>query len=167
MAETYKFPGGYDVAIFKKQDIIDCIDKNIVDKEVALAIIEQCELDASNFLREGRWTGIPFIGNIRIPKGRVMESTVEQQELIQGARENLELDKYVLFRKQLGQENARHIRLERYYRYITSIAVCRNRQLYRKLCDEKGEYYARIFLYASKSVTAVDNEYVTLDDYEQ
>ena len=42
MADTYKFPGGgYDVTVFKKQDVLDCIDKNILDKDVALAVIEQ------------------------------------------------------------------------------------------------------------------------------
>ena len=74
MADTYKFPGGgYDVTVFKKQDVLDCIDKNILDKDVALAFIEQLEVDAANFLKEGRWTGIPFIGNIRIPKLRQLE----------------------------------------------------------------------------------------------
>ena len=34
MADTYKFPGGgYDVTVFKKQDVLDCIDKNILDKD--------------------------------------------------------------------------------------------------------------------------------------
>jgi hypothetical protein len=167
MAELYTFPGGYEVNVFKKQDILDCIDKNIVDKEIALAIVEQCELDAANFLREGRWTGIPFIGNIRVPKIKAMEATTEQQAIIEGARETLDTSKYVLFRRQLSYENSRHIKQERYYKYITSIAVTRNKKLYKKLCNEKGEYYARIFLYASKSITSVDNEYVTLEDYEQ
>lgn len=166
MAETYKFPGGYDVVVFKKQDIIDCIDENIIDKEIALAIVEQCELDAANFLREGRWTGIPFIGNIRVPKHRLMEDNADQQAILQEAKECLDANKYVLFRKQLREENVKHIRQERYYKYVTSIAVSRNRKLYKKLCDEKGEYYARIFLYASKNITAVDNEYVALDTYE-
>lgn len=166
MAETYKFPGGYDVTVLKKQDILDCIDKNIIDKEVALAIVEQCELDAACYLRQGRWTGIPFIGNIRIPKTRLMEESPEQQALIEEAKENLESNKYILFRRQLGEENSKHIKQERYYRYIVSIAVNRNKRLYNKLCDEKGEYYARIFLYATKNITAVDNEYITLEDYE-
>lgn len=165
MAETYKFPGGgYDVTVFKKQDILDCIDKNIIDKEVALAIVEQCEVDAANFLKEGRWTGIPFIGNIRIPKLRQLEETPEQQALIAEAKEKLTTDKYVLFRNQLGRENSKHIKQERYYRYIVSMAITRNRRLYKKLCEEKGEYYARILLYASYNITSVDNEYVILDN---
>ena len=167
MADTYKFPGGgYDVTVFKKQDVLDCIDKNILDKDVALAFIEQLEVDAANFLKEGRWTGIPFIGNIRIPKLRQLEESPEQQALIAEAKKNLDADKYILFRTQLGKENSKHIKQERYYRYITSIAVGKNRHLYKKLCDTKGEVYARLYLYATHNITSLDNEYVILDDYE-
>ena len=167
MADTYKFPGGgYDVTVFKKQDVLDCIDKNILDKDVALAFIEQLEVDAANFLKEGRWTGIPFIGNIRIPKLRQLEESPEQQALIAEAKENLDADKYILFRTQLGKENSKHIKQERYYRYITSIAISHNRKLYKKLCEEKGEYYARIYMYSSYNITSLDNEYVILDNNE-
>ena len=168
MADTYKFPGGgYDVTVFKKQDVLDCIDKNILDKDVVLAFIEQLEVDAANFLKEGRWTGIPFIGNIRIPKLRQLEESPEQQALIAEAKENLDADKYILFRTQLGKENSKHIKQERYYRYITSIAISHNRRLYKKLCETKGEVYARLFLYCSHEVVAVSNEYINLEDYEQ
>ena len=167
MADTYKFPGGgYDVTVFKKQDVLDCIDKNILDKDVALAFIEQLEVDAANFLKEGRWTGIPFIGNIRIPKLRQLEESPEQQALIAEAKKNLDADKYILFRTQLGKENSKHIKQERYYRYITSIAISHNRRLYKKLCEEKGDYFARIYLYASYNITSLDNEYIIFDNYE-
>ena len=167
MGDTYKFPGGgYDVTVFKKQDVLDCIDKNILDKDVALAFIEQLEVDAANFLKEGRWTGIPFIGNIRIPKLRQLEESPEQQALIAEAKKNLDADKYILFRTQLGKENSKHIKQERYYRYITSIAVSHNRRLYKKLCEEKGEYFARIYLYASYNITSLDNEYIIFDNDE-
>lgn len=167
MEDTYKFPGGYDVAVFRKQDVLDCIDKNIIDKEVALAIIEQLEVDAANFLKKGRWTGIPFIGNIRISKLKQLEDSPEQQALITEAKEILDSDKYIVFRKQLSIENSKHIKQERYYKYITSIAISNNRKLYNKLCKEKGEYFARIMLYASYNITALDNEYVILDYNEQ
>lgn len=167
MADTYKFPGGgYDVTVFKKQDVLDCIDKNILDKEIALAFIEQLEIDAANFLKEGRWTGIPFIGNIRIPKRLQLEETSEQQALIKEAKETLDTNKYILFRTQLGKENSKHVKQERYYRYITSIAISHNRKLYKKLCEEKGEYYARIYMYSSYNITSLDNEYVILDNNE-
>lgn len=168
MEDTFKFPnGGYDVTICRKQDILDCIDKNIIDKDIALAIIEHCEFEAANFLREGRWTGIPFIGNIRTPKTVQMLKTSEQQALIQEAKEQLGKEKYIMFRKTLNKENAKRISQERYYKYITSIAVNNNKKLFRKLCNTKGEVYARLFLYCSHEVVAVSNEYIKIGDYEQ
>lgn len=168
MACVYKFPnGGYDVTICKKQDVLDCIDKNIVDKDIALAIIEHCEFQAASFLREGRWTGIPFIGNIRIPKTIQMLKSDEQQMLIQEAKEQLEKEKYIMFKKTLNKENAKHISQERYYKYITSIAVNNNRKLFKKLCNTKGEVYARLFLYCSHEIVAINNEYIRLEDNEQ
>lgn len=166
MGDTYRFPGGYTVKILKKQDILDCIDANIIDKEIALAIVEQCEIDAACFLKDGKWTGIPFIGNVRIPKHKQLEDSPEQQALIAEAKANLDVDKYVLFRSQLGKENNKHVKQERYYRYITSIAISNNRKLYKKLCKEKGELFAKIFLYASYNITAIENEYVIFDEYE-
>lgn len=167
MAETYKFPGGYDVQVLKKNDIINCINENIIDKEIALAIVEQCEVDAANFLKEGRWTGIPFIGNIRIPKNKQLEQSPEQQALIEEAKATLDSNKYVIFRSQLSKENNKRVKQERYYKYIVSMAITKNRRLYKKLCSEKGEVYARLYLYASYNVISLDNEYVMLDDYEQ
>ena len=36
MSEQFKFPnGGYEVTVLRKQDILDCIDDNIIDKEIA------------------------------------------------------------------------------------------------------------------------------------
>ena len=62
---TRKFPRGYDVTIVRKEDVLEAIDDNIIDKEIALDLIKQLELDASNFIKEGRWTSLPFIGTIR------------------------------------------------------------------------------------------------------
>lgn len=164
MADTFKFPNnGYDVTICKKQDILDCIDKNIVDKEIALAIVEHCEFQAAQFIREGRWTGLPFIGNIRKSKTKELLKSTEQQILIAEAKEYLNKDQYILFRKELNKENARQISQERYYRYITSIAVNKNKKLYKHLCKTKGDVFARLFLFCSYQVTAVNNEYINLD----
>lgn len=163
MADTFKFPNdGYEVIVLKRKDVLDCIDENIIDKEIALDIIEQCEMDAANFIKEGRWAGIPFMGNIRIPPIKQLAKDPEQQALIEEAKQKLDKDQYILFRKRLNKENGKKVKQSRYFNYITSIAVSSNRKLYKKLCAEKGENYARIFLYACKHITAIDNEYVNI-----
>lgn len=168
MSDVFKFPnGGYEVSICRKQDILDCIDKNIIDKDIALAIVEQCEMDVANFIKEGRWVSIPFIGNIRIPKNRLMEEDPEQQALIEEAKQNLEKDKYILFRKQLHIENAKSIKNNRYYNYVTSMSITKNRKLYRSISKERGEVYARIYMYSINTIVAVDNEYDILIENEE
>lgn len=160
MADIYKFPsGGYDVTVFKKQDILDCIDKNIVDKEVMLSIIEHCEKDAAHFISKGKWTGIPFIGNIKPSRLKLLEQSEEQKTLMEEAKEELTSEQYLLFRTQLAKDNSRRIKQERYYRYVTSIAVNKNKLVYRKLMKRKGDAYARIFLYTCYNATIFDPDY--------
>lgn len=167
MADTFKFPnGGYDVIVCRKKDILDCIDKNIIDKDVALAIVDNCEFNAASFIREGRWTGIPFIGNIRIPKTVQMLKSDEQKALINEAKETLDKEQYIMFRRKLNKENTKQIKQDRYYRYITSIAVAKNRNLFRKLCETKGEVFARLYLYSCSEVVAVSNQYLNLETDE-
>ena len=163
MADVFKYPnGGYDVVVCRKQDILDCIDDTIVDKDVALAVIEQCEFAAAGYIKENRWTGIPFIGNIRVPKNTQLINTPEQQSLIKDAREVLDKESYILFRRQLNTENTKHIKFERYYKYITSIYVNKNKALYRKLCKTKGEVYARLYCYSLAHIVDVNKEYIIL-----
>jgi len=166
MADTYKFPGGNDVTVVRKQDIIKCIDSNIIDKEVALAIVTQCECDAVKFLSNGRWTGIPFLGSIRISKVHQLEKTQEQQELIDYARNNLPTNEYVIFRRNLAHDNARRIKAQKYYNYILSLAVSKDRLGFKKLCKEKGIGFARIHFYLKKSICAISNEYIQVEDGE-
>lgn len=155
MAETYKFPyGGYDVIVLKKQDILDCIDKNIIDKEVALDVVRQCEVDATNFLQEGRWTGIPFIGNIRIPKARQLRNTEHYDELIKEAKEKLSPHRYAVFRKHLSVDIHKQVKIERLYNYELSKAVTKNSKLFRRLVAKRGETTAKLLMYMTRQMSA-------------
>lgn len=168
MAETFKFPnGGYDVIVCKKQDILDCINDNIVDKEVLSDIIEQCEKDAADFIVNGKWTGLPFIGNVRIPKGRLIEDKLGQKELIEEAKENLSKDKYLLFRKALTKDNATYIKKERYFNYIVTRFANKNKKVYTKLCNKRGERFARIHMYGLGNLVYVGGEINNTNNYEE
>lgn len=159
MADVFKFPnGGYDVEVCRKQDILDCIDDNIIDKELALLLVEYCERTAADFIEQGRWTGIPFMGNIRLPEGLVIEEKRNQKELVSEARETLSHEQYAMFRKQLITDNGKYIKNQRYFNYITSQAVNKNRKLFNKLCDTQGENYAKVFLFASRHLTLVSDD---------
>ena len=164
MTDTYKFPGGNDVKIVRKEDIINTINYNIVDKEVALAIVKQCEIDAANFLRKGRWTGIPFMGSIKVPDVVKMSNTPEQKQRIDDAIHTVTNKQFVMFRRELAYNNEKRVKATRYYNYVLSMAVAKNRNLFKKLCKEKGVGYARIHFFLISSITAIENEYVPVED---
>ena len=164
MTDTYKFPGGNDVKVIRKEDIINTINCNIVDKEVALAIVKQCEVDAANFLRKGRWTGIPFMGSIKVPDVVKMSNTPEQKQLIDDAIQTVTSEQFVMFRRELAYNNEKRVKATRYYNYVLSMAVAKNRNLFKKLCKERGVGYARIHFFLISSITAVENEYIPVED---
>lgn len=164
MQDTYKFPGGKDVKVVRKEDIINTIKTNIVDTEVALAIVRQCEVDAVNFMKKGRLTGIPFMGTIKVPDTIRMSQTKEQKDLILAAMETNTNEQFVMFRRNLAYDNKVKIKARKYYNYVLSLSVAKNRNQFKKMCKEKGEAYARIHFFLLYSVTSVNNEYIPVED---
>lgn len=164
MQDTYKFPGGKDVKVVRKEDIINTIKTNIVDTEVALAIVRQCEVDAVNFMKKGRLTGIPFMGTIKVPDTIRMSQTKEQKDLILAAMETNTNEQFVMFRRNLAYDNKVKIKARKYYNYVLSLSVAKNRNQFKKMCKEKGEAYARIHFFLLYSVTSINNEYIPVED---
>ena len=164
MQDTYKFPGGKDVKVVRKEDIINTINTNIVDTEVALAIVRQCEVDAVNFMKKGRLTGIPFMGTIKVPDTVKMSQTKEQKDLILAAMETTTNEQFVMFRRNLAYDNKIKIKARKYYNYVLSLSVAKNRNQFKKMCKERGEAYARIHFFLLYSVTSVNNEYIPVED---
>jgi hypothetical protein len=148
MADTFRFPNkGYEVKVLRKEDVLDSINKNIIDKEVALAIVKRCEIDAANFIKEGRWAGIPFIGNIRIPPAVQQLMSSEHQALVKEAEETLDAKKYVLFRHNLANDIGKQIKTERYYKYMVSKFVGKNQKFFKTIAKQHGDLYARFLCY--------------------
>ena len=164
MQDTYKFPGGKDVKVVRKEDIINTIKTNIVDTEVALAIVRQCEIDAVNFMKKGRLTGIPFMGTIKVPDTVRMSQTKEQKDLILAAMETTTNEQFVMFRRNLAYDNKIKIKARKYYNYVLSLSVAKNRNQFKKMCKDRGEAYARIHFFLLYSVTSVNNEYIPVED---
>lgn len=162
MPESRKFPPeGYQVTVLRKQDVLKCIDDNILDKEIALEIVRRCEIDAANFVKEGRWAGIPFLGNLRIPKIVQTFLSEDTQQLMADAKENLDEHKYLLFRRQFATDTVKREDRERYYKYELSKFVGKNLKFFRTLVTEKGEKLARVVCFTLRNMTIVteDNVY--------
>lgn len=158
MSDILKFPnGGYDVTVCRKEDIINCIYNNITDREVALEIIKQLEEDAAEFISKGVWTGLPFIGNVKLPDGKKYEDTEEQKELLEEAKETLDPKQYIIFRNDLGRENAIKEKRSRFINYITSMLATKNKSLYKRYCKLYGESATKVFLYTTRLMECVSN----------
>ena len=155
MNDTIKMPGGgYDVKVVRKEDILKCIDSNILDKDIMLAFINQFEVDASNFLSQGRWTSLPYIGTLRKSQYKEALNSEEVKELDEAAKENLDKNKYILFRKDLRNDIAKSIKRERLYKYTLSQVVTKNKKFYDYLEQTKGELYARFICHSMYELTS-------------
>lgn len=160
MDEIFKFPNGHDVVVVRKQGILDCIDDNIIDKEIALEIVRRCELDCITFLNQGRWASIPFLGNIRVPKDKQLLKSEEQQSMISSARENYGLDEYVMFRRQLAEDNEKKIRTEREFNYKVSTMANRYPKLFKNVVAKVGIHAAKVVLFGIANANVVNEEHI-------
>lgn len=157
--ETFKTPKTTDVVIYRKDDILKCIDDNIIDKETAYAIVKQCEIDATDFIRKGKWAGIPFIGNIRIPKITQLRESEEVKALEAEAAKELDVKKYVMFRRNLNHNLNEKVKNERYYNYLLSTLVTKHYNIFKYYLETKGEFYAKAFLMTIQSFDIIDGDY--------
>lgn len=156
MGDTIKMPGGgFDIKVVRKEDIIQCIDDNIVDKDIMLAFIEQLEVDIATFLSQGRWTTLPYMGTLRINAYKQIMKSEETKQLISDAKETLDKDKYVLFRRTLSIETSKSIKYERIYRYITSQVARKNMKFYNNLAKNYNETVARFICYTMNQMDKV------------
>lgn len=157
MNDTIKMPnGGYNVKVVRKEDIIKCIDSNILDKDIMLAFITQFEVDANNFLSQGRWTSLPYIGTLRKNQYKEALNSEEVKELDEAAKETLDKDKYILFRKDLRNNIARNLKRERLYKYILSQVVKKNKKYYDYLENTKGELIARVICFTMFDLKSIN-----------
>lgn len=161
--KTNKFPKGYDVSIVKKSDVLKCIDDNILDKDIALELITQLEVDVANYLSKGEWTGIPYIGNIR--KSAAGEAIKENSELLKEAADTLDKEKYILFRKQIAVDATKRHKYSRYFNYMLSRSVGHNYRLYNKIAAKYGKLYADIKFFCITNLTIMNACCVIYDYY--
>lgn len=149
MKDIYRYPnGGYEFTVVRKQDILETIDANITDKEVMYEMIEQLEIDAFNHLKAGHWTGIPFLGSIKIPEGIKMNNTPEQKELLDEAFQTMDRNEYICFRRQLAKSNDQRIRENKIYKSKAQIVRLKNKNLSTRLFKAYSYEQAIFILYS-------------------
>lgn len=104
MSKTIHFPGGgYEVTLLHKDDILKTIDENIIDKEVAYAFVADCEKRCAEYLAEGKWGAIPFMGNFRILKGKILVANKIRAELEKLGVEEIPYEEYSEIKRTMMQ----------------------------------------------------------------
>ena len=140
---TRKFPRGYDVTIVRKEDVLEAIDDNIIDKEIALDLIKQ-----------GRWTSLPFIGTIRYNENK--KAIIDNIDVVRQAEKTMSKQEYVMFRKKLVIDNLIENKYLRHYNYLVSMSITDNRKLYNYYVENYGESYARLMMYFFRTFTCIE-----------
>lgn len=163
MSRIVKFPGGFDVTVVEKDDILQTIDDNIVDKEVLTEILSNLESDMYQFLKEGKWIGVPFLGNIRVPKYLQVIRSEEAQELIEEARVNLNPENYRTFRRNFGRYVTTQINNDRFYNYIISINTNRYKNYYKYIKRFYNRYNVRFYIYSASNLDYFVSNKVSYD----
>lgn len=141
--ETRKFPnGGFDVTVLRKSDVLRCIDDNVIDKDIAMIVVTQCELDAIASIRKGKIASIPHIGTIRYSEASKIIH--ENAELLDEAANSMDKERYLLFRRQVIRDGFDSLKQEKYFNYCVAKVVTKNRGLYFRLAHEQGETQTRL-----------------------
>lgn len=170
-ASTRKLPDGFSIRVVRKEDILATIDKNILDKEVALEIISHCEISAANYFKNGYWASIPYMGNFRLDPRKLLRKQA-MEDLDPAARQMLDSDdiqskaRYVLFKKQIAIDAKDKVAFDRLYEYIVALWSNKYPKLFRRYIRKHGGAFARLHMWGLANITVIDNrfEYVYADE---
>ena len=158
MAKQVKFPRGYEVTIVTKSDILETLDANVVDKEIMKEIIDNLEKEATQFLQNEVWTGFPFLGSIKTSEVQQILKQEDMKELLQEAKDNLDEEKYLLFRKNLAGEIQSQLKTSKYYRYTTAINIHKYKKLYKYIRMFYGTTIARLIIFSISQLNVQNAE---------
>lgn len=163
--EYRKYGKSNYIKVVRKQDVLKCIDDNIIDKDVALAVITQCEMDAANYLINGKWTGIPYIGNISIKVGNI--ALRENRDILEAARQDMTKHEFILFKKEIVADANNRYKYHKYISYVASKMANANKPLYERLVKKYGFNYAKLCMYFYANLKVVGDINNTGDNDEQ
>lgn len=169
--EIRKLPDGFNIRVVRKEDILDTIDKNILDKDVALEVISHCEISAINFFKNGYWASIPHMGNFRLDPRKVLRK--ETLDSMDGAAKQFVMSddpqskaRYILFRKQVSNDAREEIEFKRYYNYSIALEANRNRKIFNKMCKKIGMPMTRLRMWGLMTITPLDNRFEYIYSHE-
>lgn len=146
------------IQVFDRKSMFDCILANITDRHTAFEVIKSVEENANKLLNEGKWVGIPFMGNIRIPTYKQFELSKEQQNTFKAIREYSDRSKYILARKEIRKSNVAQAKLDTYYNYVVSIEQYKRKLEFKELCKKYGKPLAKGYLFCTSTFAPILND---------
>lgn len=151
-----RYPEGFDITVCTKQDIIDTLDQNVVDKEVVYDIIKNLECNIAKAIREDKWAGMPFIGSVRPNPMKAFMHSKETCQTLSEAYQSMDLPSFVMFKKALVVDKYKEVVFNRQYKLIAAINARRNYKYYRTLCKKYSDAYVRLFMFSCASFVGFD-----------
>lgn len=149
--EEKKFPSadGRMLLIENKESVLKTIDDNILDKEVALAIITQLEKDVQKHLEAGEDALVPYIGKIKRKVGSKVYD--ENRDVINAAKEVMSPEDFNVFKEEMMHDAVVRENQIKVFKYQTSRMANKNGKSYWHTVETLGRERANIrFYFASK-----------------
>lgn len=156
MSEIRKYPYGYSITVCNRQDILDCLDKNVVDKEVVLRVIDSVEEEIFNSVMSGESASLPYLGRIHVDKEKRLLRSEEVRDIMDESRKVLTKEEYFNFKKKLEKDVYSSAKMDRYYHYIVGTFIKKHPNLYKHLLENHTEEEARIIIYTCRAYTTED-----------
>lgn len=154
--EVRKFPWGMNpenVTLVNKHDVLKTIDDNIIDKQIALELVTQLELDLGGYVATGVAAGIPYVGRLKQRTGSL--ALKMHSDELDAAKQTMDREQFIMFRKELVFEEVSKANYNRLYKYEVSMLANKraNRRSYWNLVDEIGAARADIRFHGALYLT--------------
>ena len=88
----------------------------------------------------------------------------DMQELLLEAKDNLDREKYLLFRRNLVSDISTRLNTSRYYRYSTSVNINKYKRLYKHIRYYYGDNIARLIIFSVTQLTIKNAESPTYEE---
>jgi len=150
--EERVFPGkgGYPILIENKESILKTIDDNIIDKEIALMILEQLETDAKIHLENDEDCIIPCLAKIKRKLGsRIYE---KNKEVIEAAKETMSSEDFNVFTANLMYEEGIRKNNNKVFQYQVSRMANKNGKSYYHTAILHGKDRTNIRFYCANKL---------------
>lgn len=155
----YQYPNSIQtISVVRKEDILQTIENNIIDKEIAIDIIDQLECDAAKMLVRDYWVGIPYLVNMKY--GYATSAYLFNRDFknaVDTSYKKLSKKEFVVFRKEINNYEVSRRNAERAFKFAVRMYARKYADVYQRLCKIRGVNIANVRIYGYTKCVGVDN----------